>query len=136
MLFEIKNVSQKEDYILRRWFQDDYFDLIVWYDKSSTDIAGFQLCYDKLSNEHALTWHREHGFSHNKIDDNAGVFHHPVTPILVPDGYFPYAELLDRFGRNSKHVDENISRLVIAKITEYSNLSRLQPATGHREGVI
>jgi hypothetical protein len=135
MLHEIENISQKEDHILRRWFQDDYFDLIVWYDKVSADIAGFQLCYDKLFNEHALTWHREHGFSHNKIDDNAGVFHHPVTPILVPDGYFPYDELLDRFRRNSMHIDENISRLVIAKIMDYNSLSGSQSAQGTREGV-
>ncbi|OHD71421.1 MAG: hypothetical protein A2W19_10530 [Spirochaetes bacterium RBG_16_49_21] len=121
MLYEIENVSQKEEHIFRRWFQDDYFDLIVWYDKKSEGIAGFQLCYNKLSDEHALTWHTAKGFSHNRIDDYPGIFHHPVTPILVPDGYFPHDELLDRFRQNSTAIDEDISRLVIEKISEYNN---------------
>ncbi|OHD65339.1 MAG: hypothetical protein A2176_15515 [Spirochaetes bacterium RBG_13_51_14] len=121
MLQENYNITQKEDHIFRRWFEDDYFDLIVWHDVQSREIIGFQLCYNKLVNEHAFTWHREKRFSHNRIDDYPGVFRHPVTPILVPDGTFPYSELIKKFRRSCINIDEVIARLVVDKIIEYNN---------------
>ena len=47
MLSEIKNARQVPGEGKRRWFRDDDFDLIIWYDDSDT-VFGFQLCYDKL----------------------------------------------------------------------------------------
>lgn len=32
-LVENKNVRQRKDEGVRRWFLDDYFDFIVWYNK-------------------------------------------------------------------------------------------------------
>jgi len=49
MLKEL-NVAQKEEDIFRRWFKDDYFDLIVWYNRNDYSIRGFQLCYDIARN--------------------------------------------------------------------------------------
>ena len=108
MLYE-SNVTQKEEHIFRRWFQDDYFDLIVWYDSETRGIVGFQLCYDKDRNEHAFTWHEKDGFSHNKIDNNRVPGHHPVTPILVANGIFPYEMLLEKFKESSGNIDAVIS---------------------------
>jgi hypothetical protein len=68
MLVEIRNTRQIEGEGFRRWFTDEFFDLIVWYDEKRT-LVGFQLCYDKEGRERALTWTREHGFQHNRIDD-------------------------------------------------------------------
>ena len=50
MLSEFKGVKQNRTDGFRRWFLDDYFDLIVWYNNSH-DIEGFQLCYDKKYSE-------------------------------------------------------------------------------------
>ena len=39
----------------RRWFTSPRIDLFVWLDEHDSP-SGFQLCYDKESREHALTW--------------------------------------------------------------------------------
>jgi len=121
MLYESK-VSQKEKNVFRRWFQDEYFDLIVWHDADNRSIVGFQLCYDKNYDEHAFTWYKLHGFQHHRIDDTRPEYSHPATPILVSDGIFPFAELIRRFTISSENVDVTIKDLVIEKLTEYSKL--------------
>jgi len=115
--------SQKEKNVFRKWFQDDYFDLIVWYNIENGAIDGFQLCYDKDKDEHAFTWHREAGFGHNKIDDSRAPMSYPATPILVTDGVFPFDEIMKRFNRSSDELDEKIRNLVIEKLTEFSKKS-------------
>ncbi len=113
-------VSQKEKDVFRRWFQDDYFDLIVWYNSDKSVIDGFQLCYNKNSDEHAFTWHREAGFGHHKIDNSRGPLGHPATPILVNDGVFPFNEIMRRFNSSSDELDEQIRNLIVEKLTEFS----------------
>jgi len=66
MLAEIQPVKQHQDDRFRRWFADDYFDLIVWYDERQ-EICGFQLCYEKSRAEHALTWRADAGYAHHRI---------------------------------------------------------------------
>ena len=86
MLSEINDVKQIENEGYRRWFSDNYFDLIIWY--GDEKIIGFQLCYDKQGSERSLTWIKNRGFSHNKIDDGEKPGHTKMTPILVADGVF------------------------------------------------
>ncbi|HOT46522.1 MAG TPA: hypothetical protein PLM53_17110 [Spirochaetota bacterium] len=113
-------VSQKEENVFRRWFQDDYFDLIVWYDLDTKTITGFQLCYDKNRNEHAFTWHRDSGFSHNRIDNSRSPQSYAGTPILVDDGIFPYNMVMSKFVESSGGIDAAIRDLVMEKLNEYS----------------
>ena len=54
MLTEIEKTRQIPGEGIRRWFRDDELDLIVWYGDDGS-IEGFQLCYDKLQHERALT---------------------------------------------------------------------------------
>ncbi len=42
MIVEKKDARQIENEGFRRWFTDDFFDLIVWYENK--EITGFQLC--------------------------------------------------------------------------------------------
>ena len=118
MLYELENVSQKEKGKFRRWFEDDYFDLIVWYD-SNRSISGFQLCYEKFGDEHALTWIEKDGFTHEKVDDYRNPMQVPVTAILVANGPFPSKKIYKRFKENSRNIDQSIAKLVIDKITEF-----------------
>ena len=113
-------VSQKEKKVFRRWFQDDYFDLIVWYNRETRVIEGFQLCYDKDQDEHAFTWHRTAGFGHNKIDDTRAPLSYPASPILVTDGVFHFDEIMQRFNLSSDELDEQIKNLVVEKLKEFS----------------
>jgi hypothetical protein len=118
MLFEVHNVRQPETDIIRRWFTNTYFDLIVWYDKRKV-ITGFQLCYDKSYNEHAITWKIDEGFLHNKIDDGEFAGQAKATPILVPDGNFDKNAILERFKKESTGLDREIREFVSRKLIEF-----------------
>lgn len=121
MLTEYANVAQKEKGIFRRWFQDDYFDLIIWYDLSGRAVRGFQLCYDKGRHQHAFTWHRDSGFAHNRVDESRTPMNHPATPILVSDGIFPADALITIFRERSANLNQKIIELVMDKISEYGS---------------
>ncbi|HOD16119.1 MAG TPA: hypothetical protein PK307_14570 [Spirochaetota bacterium] len=122
MLKEL-NVAQKEEDIFRRWFKDDYFDLIVWYNRNDYSIRGFQLCYDIARNERSLTWTAGRGFAHTGVDEGARPMRHPSSPTLVEDGIFPGQSVVERFIRSCTGIDRVISRLVISKINEFGNLN-------------
>ncbi len=117
MLIEYANVAQKEaDHgVFRRWFGDDYFDLIVWYD-DAREITGFQLCYDRYFNPHAITWKKDSGAVHDSIDE--GHVHNRVkmTPIMTADGYFPGDEVGRKFSEASRGVESAIRELVLEEI--------------------
>ncbi len=116
--------SQKEPDIFRRWFDDDYFDLIIWYDTTDRSITGIQLCYDKKADEHAFMWHRASGFSHHAIDDTRSHYKHPASPLLVDDGIFPFEEIIGKFRERSENIDPSVRDFVIAKLEEYSKTMR------------
>jgi hypothetical protein len=112
------DVAQKEEGVFRRWFEDKYFELIVWYDKEGGQITGFQLCYDRYKDEHSLTWFKDKGFQHNRIESDRNQHKHPSTPILVEDGIFPAEDILMRFIDSCHKIDLNISLLIISKLLE------------------
>jgi len=120
MLQEIK-VSQKENDIFRRWFEDDFFELILWYDAGRTDILGFQLCYDKANNEHALTWRKDKGFVHNGIENGDAPLKYPSSPVLIKDGIFNAGGVLFEFAGSCALMDESISGFIIRKLIEYTS---------------
>ena len=120
MLVEVKEVKQFENEGFRRWFTDNYFDLIIWYDGDT--ISGFQLCYDKAHNARALTWEADEGFSHNKIDgadELPGLM--KKTPILVPDGIFNKQRIAMLFKKAGKLLETEIFDLIYDKLLEYDN---------------
>jgi hypothetical protein len=119
MLTEFKGVRQREEEGTRRWFFDDYFDLIVWYD-NRRQIEGFQLCYEKNYSERALTWMRKNGFSHDAIDSGEEVPGHKQTAILVADGVFDKESIARRFKAASKNIDRDIADFVYNKVLEYT----------------
>lgn len=118
MLVEIKNVKQFEDEGPRRWFNDEYFDLIVWYSMRG-GIDGFQLCYDKDHNERALTWRKTTGYSHDGIDDGENPGEAKMTPVLVADGLFDKDSIGSRFIEASKNIDPAIIGFVYDKIKDF-----------------
>jgi hypothetical protein len=115
MLSEIRNARQVQGEGFRRWFTDEYFDLIVWYDNDRR-LIGFQLCYDKLQRERALTWTREHGFQHNRIDSGEVPGHSKMTPVIIADGAFNRDPVVQRFQEASAGIDPEIASFVAATI--------------------
>jgi hypothetical protein len=102
----------------RRWMYDDYFDLILWYDREG-QIHGFQLCYDKPGRERALTWTRDQGFQHNAIDTGNYDPNANNTPILIRGGSFPASRVRDEFLSRSPLLPAEIRDLVLARIDEF-----------------
>lgn len=113
MLKEVENIQQVGGF--RRWFSDDYMDLIVWFGSGSS-IAGFQICYGRPDNEHALTWYEGRGFCHNRVDDGELPFHPKMTPILVADGIVPARLILEQFEARSGIVDSEVRTFVCQKL--------------------
>ncbi len=118
MLKELSQVRQIPAEPRRRWFADDYFDLIVWLDKAG-QILGFQLCYDLEGEERALTWRQRRGYSHQRVD--SGDLQRPfkASPILVADGALDQAAVLQRFQERSGEMDKKVARFVAGKIRDY-----------------
>jgi hypothetical protein len=121
MLKEVSNVRQVQGEGQRRWFADQSFDLILWYDQKN-EISGFQLCYDKKVRERALTWRKGKGFSHEKVDDGEIPGRWKMSPILSPDGRFDAAAVASRFHRESAEIDHEIARFVLSTIAAYPDL--------------
>jgi hypothetical protein len=119
MLQEVKDVRQIPGDLRRRWFCDDYFDLIVWFDPAGS-FQGFQLCYDRKLNPRALTWLQDKGYRHNGIDDGEGeAGGHKSSPILVSDGAFSARTTGDRLAEAGACLPEEILGPVLAKVREY-----------------
>jgi len=122
MLIELSKTRKHKNEDYNRWFSDKYFDLIVWYDSAKTMIVGFQLCYDKLGQERALTWHKDRGYTHNKIDDGEGLpGQSKMSPILVNDGIFSKDIIKETFKWESRQIDAKIADFVYETIDRYPN---------------
>ena len=111
--------SHEKGGLRRRWFSDPSWDLIVWFEPGGA-IRGFQLCYDRAGDERALTWTRDAGYSHDRIDDGEGNPTKNRSPVLVSDGIFPASEIVKRFARDAAEIDPSIRDFVIARIRAYS----------------
>ena len=89
----------------RKWFADEYFDLIVWFGEPGRP-DGFQLCYDRAGNERAFTWSEDQGYyTQDRIDEGEASPTKNQSPILVADGSFHAAEVLGRFESRSADLD-------------------------------
>jgi hypothetical protein len=115
MLYEIKKVKQHDGEPLRRWFFDHEIDLLIWIDESD-EIVGFQLCYDKINDPHALTWHLKSGYQHNRIDDGDAF----EIPILITDRQVDTKTIASAFKEKSRDIEEHITAFVYEKILDYA----------------
>jgi len=122
MLTDEPKRSVRDDYD-RRWISDDYFDLIVWYDRKDA-VHGFQLCYGKPQWERALTWIRDQGFSHTEVESGEERATANRTPILVPDGSFPSKKVRREFQRRAVGLPDDLRDLVLGKIAEFVETQR------------
>ena len=122
MLVEIRHTRQIEGEGFRRWFTDEYFDLIVWYSEDRS-LIGFQLCYDKLEHERALTWTLEHGFQHNRIDAGEIPGHAKMTPVIIADGKFSRDPVAEQFKKASGQIEPAVARFVYETVRRFPGTS-------------
>ncbi len=50
-LKEDLEVRQRPEEGYRRWYFNDFFDVILWYTNKGGEIIGFQVCYEKNTTE-------------------------------------------------------------------------------------
>ncbi|MBN1412602.1 MAG: hypothetical protein JW969_17265 [Spirochaetales bacterium] len=120
---EIKGVNQDTPGLRKRWFtDDDYWDLYVWTD-GNDKITGIQLCYSREDFERSLTWIEGKKFIHTGVStrrDHKGTKGEQMgSPILVPDGVFDNAGILEKFTEDGKLLEKKIYDFVASKIREY-----------------
>lgn len=115
MLREIHDVRQVPGEPRRRWFSDQNFDLIVWVDPED-QVIGFQLCYDKEKEQKALTWLKQDGYQHNRIDDGDNPGKMKASPVLEANGHFDGEGIGRRFMENKGDVPGVIADCVYDRI--------------------
>ncbi len=119
MLREIKDVRQISGEPKRRWFHDNDFDLVVWFDIDG-GISGFQLCYKKDENQYALTWHDDGEYRHNIVDDGEKTpGKYKASPILIDNGMFHGEKIVKRFVNASRNLEKKIADFVYEKMILY-----------------
>ena len=119
MLRELNTRQNANDYF-RRWFNDEIFDLFVWYDGDRRAPVGFQLCYDKNRREGALTYLEGRGYTFNAVDAGEDSTWNGATPVLREGGAFPRARVLETFAARSQGIDAEVRRYVIEKLEAYA----------------
>lgn len=112
MLKEFVHIRQESGEGRRRWFESDEMELVVWLDANGA-IDGYQICYEVRGVEHALTWRPGVGFAHSSVDSgDTPMGGSKMTPILLPDGAVPWAEVERRFEKNSGALETDLQTLV------------------------
>ena len=113
-LQEYVNVSQKEPGLKRKWFSDDKYVLIIWFDKLSK-IKGFQILYGGSEKNCIISWDDDGKFSHILINNyNLG------SPKSL--GYISQ-DIVSDFTEHASTIDKNILKFILGKI-EDGNLTR------------
>jgi len=109
-----------------RWFRDGYFDLFVWYDETG-DKFSFQLCYDIYGKQRAVTWHREHGYSHHAVDDGARPGKPKASPLMIADLDFNMKDVADKFkdAAENSGMDHTLSAFVLERIMAHQKKATL-----------
>lgn len=115
MLREIKAVRQDDPSLVRRWFQDDYFDLFVWL-TAAGKVDAFQLGYDRSRDERVLSWSTARGFSHARVDAGEQTPFHSMTPLLVPGASCPIRTLLRELERRGSALEDSVRDFLLSKL--------------------
>lgn len=119
MLEEWNAPGEEDGEFTKRWFDNSYFDLFVWFDKEG-EIDRFQLCYNKPIDEHAISWVRPSEYYHQRVDDRENrPGKSKATPVLLPDGMFDFRSVAERFAKESKKIDPVVSKFVYSKLADF-----------------
>ena len=118
ILREIRNAQQVPGEPRRRWFFSHKQDLIVWFGEDAKPVA-FQLCYGKYRDEHAIRWKAGRGFVHHRVDDGEITGMVKQAALLVADGAFEAAHVLNRFLELSGEVPRDLVDFVSARLREH-----------------
>lgn len=119
MLKEAKNVMQVPGEPRRRWFDDEDFDLIVWFEPGE-EIWGFQLCYDREKKPRALTWTRRYGYKHAGIDNGEHIWGaSKSSPVLIEDGLFDAPSISEKLEKAAGEMPHGLTAFILEKVRAF-----------------
>lgn len=101
----------------RRWFADEYLDLVVWISDPGSVVA-FELCYDKPRAERAVTWSPEKGYGSFRVDGGGDTPTRNRTPILISDRSVPKDQVIAQFTERAGALDPAIRDFVLQKLEQ------------------
>lgn len=113
---EFKGVRQEPNG-RRRWFEAAQMELVVWLEAGEA-LAGFQLIYATPDGERALTWRRGAGFSPSRVDAGDSEVTKNLSPILVPDGSVPWAQIEERFRAQAHSLEPEVREFVLGRLAD------------------
>ena len=120
-IVEIEGVRQRPEEGFRRWFSNNYFDLVFWYDRKDGVLDGLQFCYGKPHSEKAFTWESSTRSHHYVSEMHKGSSQ--ATGILRGDaGEIPPA-VIKRFLEEAPDLNDDLKSLVLQKIDEFNKKS-------------
>ena len=119
MMREVKDPRQIASDPRRRIFNNDKLQLVLWISEQN-EICGFQLCYEIGKIKKALTWWLDEGFTHKNLDDGENrVQRSKMTPVLTPNGIFPFNEVYPLFVAKSYNLDPVLRDFIKEKLRAY-----------------
>jgi len=117
MLREILKTQQVANCPLKRWFNSEYFDLMVFYECSA--MTRFELYYDKGINEKVLIYELSGFCSHYKVDDGENDLLRPkMTPIYQMQNEPILVSVIERFKQESSQIDWMVVQQVVKILLE------------------
>jgi len=108
---EFKKVRQEPGKGLRLWFEDNLFELVVWY-RPDGSLDGFQIHYHCGHEQLALTWRGGHGFAHSLVDNGSRSPLKNLAPILLPNGSIPWPDVLREFDGSSATLEPDLRAFI------------------------
>ena len=122
MLREIRNLRQPSAARVKRWFQDEYFDLFVWQD-SRGGVLRFQLCYARdTRRERALEWQRGGSFQHLRVrqryDESRG--REQSGEMTLTGAGVPHPSVRESFAAAADNLPARLRRFIELKLMQYA----------------
>ena len=104
-------------------------DLFIWFIRQVP--VKFQLSYGKRQSEHAISWDREYGFMHNRIDDGEGLGgRYKMSPILLNEVQFDARRVARDFLVASEAMEPTLADFIYARLLEYPGVRPAQTGRG------
>lgn len=118
-LKEILPTRQVKGEEKRKWFSSVTMDLIVWLNEAD-EITGFQICYEKESEEKAFTWTGRKGVSHMLVDDGEGKgeLGRKASPILAANAACDAPAIASLFKSEAENLPDDLQKFILSRIKE------------------
>jgi hypothetical protein len=119
MLREINHVAQEDDGYRRRWFLDDYFDLIIW-ENENREIHSFELTYDLDNAQKSFAWRRGASASYGVDDGESRAGKMKSSAVALAERVAVGKRMPDKFKRRSAGIEERVAEFVHGVILDHA----------------